>query len=59
MVWTASRLSQEAGLTRQHITRLLRTGKIKGEKLTSGWIINDEDAKKFLDEKKKQLQSVE
>lgn len=52
MVWTASKLAQETGFTRQHITRLLRSGKLKGEKLSSGWIISDEEAKKLLEEQR-------
>jgi hypothetical protein len=50
-VWTVSLLAKEAGLTVQHIARLLRSGEIKGKKLTSGWIVYDEEANRFLQER--------
>jgi hypothetical protein len=52
MVWTVTNLAEATGLTRRHINRLIRSGDIKGEKLTSGWIVSDEEAQRFIQERK-------
>jgi excisionase family DNA binding protein len=50
-MWTSSQLAEKTGLTRQHITRLIRQGKIEAERLTMGYVIQDEEAERFIAER--------
>lgn len=52
-MWTSSQLAEKTGLTRQHITRLIRQGKIEAERLTMGYVIQDEEAERFIAERQK------
>jgi len=73
MVWTASQLAKESGLTRQHITRLLRKGKemkaknpqlqsganwIIGEQTSAGWIVPDEEAQLFIQSRSEESEAA-
>jgi len=50
MVWTAAEIAQATGLTQRHITRLFKTEVIQGEKKAAGWLAEDEEAKRFIQE---------
>lgn len=52
MVWTVSEIAEATGLTQRHVSRLVRTGVIKGEHKSVGWLIDDEEAKRFVQERK-------
>ncbi len=52
-MWTTSQLAEATGLTPQHITRLIRKGKIKAERIPVAWIIPDEEAERFIAERQK------
>lgn len=52
MVWTVSEIAQATGLTRTHIARLIRNGAIKGSRKRAGWFIEDEEADRFIQERK-------
>lgn len=58
MVWTVTNLADKTGLTKRHINRLILDGKIKAERLTSGWIVNDEEAEKFIKEREEERKSA-
>jgi hypothetical protein len=51
-MWTSAQLAEATGLTPQHITRLIRQGKIEAERLTLGYVIQDEEAQRFIEERK-------
>ena len=53
MVWTVSEIAKETKLTSRHITRLIKNGAIVGEKKPAGWLIEDEEAIRFIEERKK------
>ena len=46
-------MAEATGLTPQHITRLIRKGKIEAERIPSAWIILDEEAERFIAERQK------
>ena len=50
-MWTSSQLAEATGLTPQHITRLIRQEKIEAERLTLGYVIQDEEAQRFIEER--------
>jgi len=52
MVWTVTEIAQATGLTRRHVGRLIKTGIIKGEKKPAGWLVDDEEAERFIQERK-------
>ncbi len=52
MVWTVTEIAKEIGLTRRHVGRLFKTGVIKGEKKAAGWLAEDEEAERFVQEYK-------
>jgi len=47
--FTASSLAQAAGVTRSYIARLCRLGELRCTKAGSVWIIQPEDALRWLD----------
>ena len=51
MAWTTDKLAEKSGYTRRHINRLLNAGAIVGEKIGRDWVIMDEDAERWLEEK--------
>jgi hypothetical protein len=51
-MWTSSQLAEATGLTSQHITRLIRQGEIEAEKLSLGYVIQDEEAQRFIEVRK-------
>lgn len=52
MVWTVGEIAEATGLTQGHISRLVKTGVIKGELKAMGWLIDDEEAMRFIQERK-------
>ncbi len=50
MTWTTDKLAEKSGYTKRHITRLLNAGKIVGEKIGRDWLVDDEEAEKWLKE---------
>ena len=59
MVWTTERLSKEAGVTSRHIRRLISDGVIQAEKAGRDWIILDDEARRFLDERRAKAEEAE
>lgn len=57
MVWTVSEIAKETELTARHITRLLKNGAIVGEKKPAGWLVADEEAQRFISERKQKKQT--
>jgi excisionase family DNA binding protein len=52
MVWTVSEIAQATGLTRTHVARLIKKGAIKGERKQAGWLVDDEEANRFIQDRK-------
>ncbi len=52
MVWTVSEIADATGLTHRHIARLIKNGTIKGEYKSVGWLVDDEEAARFIQERK-------
>ncbi len=52
MAWTVTEIAKATGLTRRHIGRLIKNGTIKGERKEFGWLVEDEEAKRFVQERK-------
>lgn len=52
MVWTVTQLAEETGLTKRYINHLILNNQIQAERLTSGWIVSDEEAERFVAERK-------
>lgn len=52
MLWTTAKLAEATKLTPRHVARLVKSGAIKGQKAGHDWIVSDEDAQKFIDERK-------
>lgn len=50
MVWTVTEIAQATGLTRRHIGRLFKANVIKGEKKAAGWLAEDDEAERFIQE---------
>ena len=51
MFWTTATLSEVTGLTQRHIARLCKSGAIKAQSVGNMWLIDDEDAKRFVAER--------
>lgn len=45
---TSERAGELLGYTPQHVTRLVRTGTLRGEKLGRDWVISRESVARFL-----------
>jgi hypothetical protein len=54
-LWTVNRLSEVTGLSGGHISLLFRQGEIKGEKVGRSWVATDEEAKRWMAERKEEL----
>ncbi len=50
--WTTSELAAEAGVDPSRIRQLLIGGEIQGYKRASTWFIPDEEAHRFLDDRR-------
>lgn len=50
MFWTTAQIAEATGLTQRHIGTLLNAGKIIGYKAGHDWIIQEEEAKRFVEE---------
>lgn len=48
MVWTVTEIADKTGLTKRHISRLVKTGVIKGERKPAGWLVSDDEAERFF-----------
>lgn len=51
--WNTDQLAEASGLDVSYIRRLLRDGDIKGSKVSRDWIIPNNEALRWLDERKK------
>lgn len=49
MVWTAAEIAEATGLTRRHVSRLIKQGEIEGELKAALWIVSDEEAERFIE----------
>jgi hypothetical protein len=52
MIWTVTEIAQATGLTQRHVARLISKGVIKGERKAAGWFVEDEEAQRFIQERK-------
>lgn len=50
MFWTSAQIAEATGLTQRHIGTLLNAGKIAGYKAGHDWIIQEDEAKRFVEE---------
>ncbi|MBN1877754.1 MAG: hypothetical protein JXA33_26270 [Anaerolineae bacterium] len=51
-LWTPRKLGEQAGLSDRHIRRLIMSGVIKAQKLGNTWAIDDDEAQRFIKERK-------
>ena len=50
MFWTTAQIAEATGLSQRYVGTLLNAGKIIGYKAGHDWIIQDEEAKRFVEE---------
>ncbi len=53
--WTTKEIAAAAGVTEGYIRRLLGQGRLKGYKKGRDWLIPDEEAQRWLEERAKRL----
>jgi excisionase family DNA binding protein len=53
VIWTTAELAKQANLTQRHVRRLVKAGIIQGSKVGRDWIIFEDEAKRFLEERQK------
>jgi hypothetical protein len=56
--WTTAKIAEETGLSPRHIGHLLRHGVIIGEKPAHDWIIQEEEALRFIKAYKEQQEQL-
>jgi len=54
-LWSVERLADASGFSGSHVRYLLRKDKIKGSKVGRAWLIEEDEAKRFLGERKEEL----
>ena len=59
MLWTTAQLAEATGLTVRHIGRLAKSGKIQAQNVGNRWLIDDEEAQRFIAERKKLQEKAE
>ena len=50
--WTTTELAKAAGISRPRVRQLLLRGQLEGYKLARDWRIPDEEARRYLAERK-------
>lgn len=50
MSWTTQQLAEAANLTDRHVRFLIKHDQIKAERFGRAWMIEDEEAQRFLKE---------
>jgi DNA-binding transcriptional MerR regulator len=55
-LWSVERLADVSGFSGSHIRYLLRKGKVEGSKVGRAWLITEAEAKRFLAERKRELE---
>lgn len=50
MFWTTAQIAEATGLSQRHVWHLLRKGSIAGYKVGHDWIIQEEEALRFIKE---------
>ena len=52
MSWTTGQLAKAAGVTERYIRRIVREQKIKAERFGRAWMIADDEAQRYLQQRK-------
>jgi len=48
--WTTAQIAEATGLSQRHVWHLLRKETIRGQKVGHTWIVEDDEAKRFIAE---------
>ncbi len=56
MFWTTAQIAQATGLSQRHVGYLLRKGIIAGYKTGHDWIVQEDEAKRFIEEYNSKLE---
>ena len=58
MAYTSRELAKEAGVSMSRIRQLCISGVLRGQKFGHVWLISDEDAKRWLVQRRKHVETL-